>query len=168
MPQTTTPKRIDIWIRVSTEDQVRGESPETHERRARLYVEAKGWNIIEVYRLDAVSGKTVKVYRNFKHPFWPTINVSLRRRSVNCLLNERRRGLKIATLRRYVEPLIGENGLISRHRGRLPGRRPSAILGLVANRCRLLNQAAWNRWPGASHSSWRAGERGGARVGKPR
>jgi site-specific DNA recombinase len=53
-------KRVGIWIRVSTEDQVRGESPETHERRARLYAEAKGWNVLEVYRLDAVSGKTVK------------------------------------------------------------------------------------------------------------
>lgn len=53
-------KRVGIWIRVSTEDQVRGESPEHHERRARLYAEAKGWNVIEVYRLDAVSGKTVK------------------------------------------------------------------------------------------------------------
>jgi site-specific DNA recombinase len=53
-------KRVGIWLRVSTEDQVRGESPETHERRARLYAEAKGWNVVEVYRLDAVSGKTVK------------------------------------------------------------------------------------------------------------
>ncbi len=53
-------KRIGIWIRVSTEDQVKGESPEHHERRARLYAEAKGWHVIEVYRLDAISGKTVK------------------------------------------------------------------------------------------------------------
>jgi site-specific DNA recombinase len=53
-------KRVGIWIRVSTEEQVRGESPEHHERRARLYAEAKGWNVIEVYRLDATSGKTVK------------------------------------------------------------------------------------------------------------
>jgi site-specific DNA recombinase len=30
-------KHVGIWIRVSTEDQVRGESPEHHERRARLY-----------------------------------------------------------------------------------------------------------------------------------
>lgn len=59
-PQDSESKRVGIWIRVSTEDQVRGESPETHERRARLYAEAKGWNVIEVYRLDAVSGKTVK------------------------------------------------------------------------------------------------------------
>ena len=59
-PPSTNAKRVGIWIRVSTEDQVRGESPETHERRARLYAEAKGWNVVEVYRLDAVSGKTVK------------------------------------------------------------------------------------------------------------
>jgi site-specific DNA recombinase len=54
------PKRVGIWIRVSTEDQVRGESPETHERRARAYAESRDWNIVEVYRLDAISGKTVK------------------------------------------------------------------------------------------------------------
>jgi site-specific DNA recombinase len=39
---------------------VKGESPEHHERRARLYAEAKGWTVVEVYRLDAISGKTVK------------------------------------------------------------------------------------------------------------
>ena len=59
-------KRVGIWLRVSTEDQVRGESPETHERRARLYAEAKGWNVIEIYRLDAVSGKTVKEHAETK------------------------------------------------------------------------------------------------------
>jgi site-specific DNA recombinase len=47
--QTTTPKRIGIWI-----------------RRARLHAEAKGWNIVEVYRLDAVSGKTVKEHPEAK------------------------------------------------------------------------------------------------------
>jgi site-specific DNA recombinase len=59
-------KRVGIWIRVSTEDQVRGESPETHERRARLYAEAKGWEVIEVYRLEAVSGKTVREHPEAK------------------------------------------------------------------------------------------------------
>jgi hypothetical protein len=45
---------------------VRGESPEHHERRARLYAEAKEWNVVEVYRLDAMSGKTVKAYPETK------------------------------------------------------------------------------------------------------
>lgn len=52
-------KRVGIWIRVSTEDQVRGESPEHHEKRARAYAEARGWEVVEVFRLDAVSGKAV-------------------------------------------------------------------------------------------------------------
>jgi site-specific DNA recombinase len=52
-------RSVGIWIRVSTEDQVRGESPEHHEKRARAYAEAKGWHVSEVYRLEAVSGKAV-------------------------------------------------------------------------------------------------------------
>lgn len=52
-------KRVGIWVRVSTEFQVKDDSPEHHEKRARLYAEAKGWEVVEVYRLEAVSGKTV-------------------------------------------------------------------------------------------------------------
>jgi site-specific DNA recombinase len=52
-------KRIGIWIRVSTDMQVKDESPEHHEQRGRYYAEAKGWQIMEVYRLEAVSGKSV-------------------------------------------------------------------------------------------------------------
>lgn len=66
MAKAETSKRIGIWIRVSTEDQVRGESPETHERRARAYAESRDWTVAEVYRLDAVSGKTVKEHPEAK------------------------------------------------------------------------------------------------------
>jgi site-specific DNA recombinase len=52
-------KAVGIWIRVSTEDQAKGESPEHHEKRARLYAEAKGWEVKVVYHLEAVSGKSV-------------------------------------------------------------------------------------------------------------
>ncbi|MBS1685532.1 MAG: recombinase family protein [Bacteroidetes bacterium] len=52
-------KSIGIWIRVSTEDQAKGDSPEHHEKRARLYAEAKGWEVTETYHLEAVSGKSV-------------------------------------------------------------------------------------------------------------
>src|SRR5438876_154056 len=53
-------KSVGVWIRVSTEDQAKGESPEHHERRGRAYAEARGWTIREVYRLGAVSGKAVR------------------------------------------------------------------------------------------------------------
>jgi len=52
-------KAVGIWIRVSTEDQARGDSPEHHERRARFYAESKGWDAKEVYHLEAVSGRSV-------------------------------------------------------------------------------------------------------------
>src|SRR5665213_1416052 len=52
-------KPVGIWIRVSTEEQAKGESPEHHEKRARLYAEAKGWDVKIVYHLEAVSGKSV-------------------------------------------------------------------------------------------------------------
>jgi site-specific DNA recombinase len=59
-------KRVGIWIRVSTEMQVDRESPEHHEMRARLYAEHKGWDIVKIYRLDAMTGKSVMEYAETK------------------------------------------------------------------------------------------------------
>ena len=59
----TERKAVGIWIRVSTEDQVKGESPEHHLERARAYAQARGWEVKEVYDLAGLkgwSGKTVK------------------------------------------------------------------------------------------------------------
>jgi site-specific DNA recombinase len=55
----TQDKQIGIWLRVSTDDQVEGNSLEIHEHRARLYAESRGWSVAQVYRLEAVSGKRV-------------------------------------------------------------------------------------------------------------
>jgi site-specific DNA recombinase len=52
-------KRVGIWIRVSTEDQAKGESPQHHEQRAREYAKFNNWSVKEVYDLAGVSGKTV-------------------------------------------------------------------------------------------------------------
>ena len=52
-------KNVGIWIRVSTEDQAKDESPEHHLARARAYASAKGWTVKEVYDLAGVSGKSV-------------------------------------------------------------------------------------------------------------
>jgi len=52
-------KNVGIWIRVSTEDQAQGESPQHHEERAREYAKFQGWTVKEVYDLAGVSGKTV-------------------------------------------------------------------------------------------------------------
>jgi len=54
-----TSKAVGIWIRVSTDDQAQGDSPQHHELRCRSYADAKGWMVREVYDLAGVSGKTV-------------------------------------------------------------------------------------------------------------
>ena len=61
--EKATEKNVGIWIRVSTEDQAQGESPEHHEKRARMYAESKGWKVQDVYHLEAVSGKSVMGHR---------------------------------------------------------------------------------------------------------
>src|SRR5689334_2101670 len=52
-------KEVGIWIRVSTEDQAKGDSPEHHEQRARYYANAKAWKVVDVYYLEGVSGKAI-------------------------------------------------------------------------------------------------------------
>ena len=59
-------KAVGIWIRVSTEDQAKGESPEHHERRARLYAESMGWTVVTVYHLEGLTGKSVMEYAETK------------------------------------------------------------------------------------------------------
>jgi len=52
-------KRVGIWIRVSTDMQVKDDSPENHIQRAKYYIQSRDWEMVEIYRLDAVSGKSV-------------------------------------------------------------------------------------------------------------
>ena len=52
-------KPVGIWIRVSTEDQAKSESPEHHEERARAYAKSRGWEVKELYNLAGQSGKAV-------------------------------------------------------------------------------------------------------------
>jgi len=59
-------KPVGIWIRVSTEDQAKGESPEHHEKRALYYAKSKGWKVKEVYHLEATSGKSVSEHPETK------------------------------------------------------------------------------------------------------
>lgn len=59
-------KRVGIWIRVSTEDQKRGDSPEHHEERAKMYAKSREWEVVEVYHLEAVSGKSVMHHHETK------------------------------------------------------------------------------------------------------
>jgi site-specific DNA recombinase len=59
-------KEIGIWIRVSTDDQAKGESPQHHEERARSYAKSRGWKVKEVYDLAGQSGKAVMQHSEAK------------------------------------------------------------------------------------------------------
>lgn len=70
MKSTASPlseaKSVGIWIRVSTEDQAKGESPQHHLERAKAYAAVKGWTVKEVYDLAGVSGKLIKDHAEAK------------------------------------------------------------------------------------------------------
>ena len=89
-------KVVGIWIRVSTEDQAKGESPEHHERRARMYAEAKGWSVARVYDLSAVSGKSV-----MEHPECQTMLTDVREGRIEGLIFS-----KLARLARNTRELL--------------------------------------------------------------
>ena len=52
------PNTCVIYVRVSTEEQVRNFSLETQERECRLYAERNGWTVLRVYREEGESAKT--------------------------------------------------------------------------------------------------------------
>lgn len=52
-------RRAGIWIRVSTDKQADSDSPEHHEYRAREHAKRMGWHVVEVYKLEGISGKSV-------------------------------------------------------------------------------------------------------------
>jgi len=89
-------KPVGIWIRVSTEDQAQGESPEHHEQRAREYAKFNGWTVREVYDLAGVSGKTV-----MEHPEAKRMLADIRRGHITGLIFS-----KLARLARNTRELL--------------------------------------------------------------
>jgi len=89
-------KSVGIWIRVSTEDQAKGESPEHHGQRAKYYAQAKGWDVREVYHLEAVSGKSV-----LQHPETQRMLADIRRGHISAIIFS-----KLARLARNTRELL--------------------------------------------------------------
>jgi site-specific DNA recombinase len=74
-------RRVGIWIRVSTEEQAKGEAPEHHLERAKMYATARGWKIVEVYDLAGQSGKAVR-----DHPEAKRMMADVKRGHIQALL----------------------------------------------------------------------------------
>ncbi len=103
--QVAEPKRVGIWIRVSTEDQARGESLEHHEKRARYYAEAKDWKVKEVYNLSGVSGKSV-----MGHPEAQRMLEDVKKGHITGLIFS-----KLARLARNTRELLDFSDIFSEH-----------------------------------------------------
>ncbi len=93
---TKTPRRVGVWIRVSTEDQAHGDSPQHHEHRARDYAKFNGWEVCEVYDLAGVSGKSV-----MEHPEAKRMLADLKRGHISALIFS-----KLARLARNTKELL--------------------------------------------------------------
>ena len=87
---------MGIWIRVSTEDQAQGESPQHHEQRAREYAKFNRWTVEEVYDLAGVSGKTV-----MEHPEAKRMLADIKRGHITGLIFS-----KLARLARNTRELL--------------------------------------------------------------
>ena len=102
-------KPVGIWIRVSTEDQAKGESPEHHEERARAYAKSRGWEVRELYNLAGQSGKAV-----MQHPEAKRMMKDIERGHVTGLVFS-----KLARLSRNRRELEDFSDFFNKHRADL-------------------------------------------------
>ena len=115
---------VGIWIRVSTDDQAQGDSPQHHEIRARSYAETKGWEVRELYDLAGVSGKSVK-----DHPEAKRMLEDVRSGKINALIFS-----KFARLARNTKELLDFADEFEKHEADLVSLQESIDTSTPAGR----------------------------------